>query len=614
MKKIISMLCCACLLVSSSFVAGCTTPPSTTNDDKTVVYVELKSGGTGVQWLIDAGARFSALNEKTVYEDGKEGVSIVPVPVEDPSLKNAETSGSAIIDLMGMVNIENDARAGKVLCIDDVLMDESDMREGTPISPLDKISQDQRSRYMYNGHYYGGPTCEYYPTISYDRNLFDRYCLYLVSPEVAADPNNEGVIMAFDSEILSDTFYFLPTAGNNDAMKSCGPDGEYGTDDDGLPSSLYELIALCEYMKFKGINPFNFTGGYKYYSNFLLSALYTSLQGYEGARNNYEFNGTSEIVVGFEDDYLFPGVDGNGDPISTIKKPITKTVEISEENGYYTSWEVEKYYAEAFMDLCVKQSWFGPSVTNGDDQKAAMSKFVFSDFNGAEKIAMHLDGSYWYNEATEGDNYFQLLEDSKYLIAGMAEERDVRVMPLPVNVKESVAEGEGKAQALLEMNYGMFVINKNVESNPGLMRASKEFLKFLYTDAELSKYTASTSIVRSMNYELSSEDESKISSYGKRLLEQISSGKSKVVYFADENATFKANTGSFKQSWENAVFGVGSVSGNFYEAIAIIKKDGYKTVDEIFTKQAINKAKWEGMYKGNGTVSDVDGLTDLTTL
>ena len=48
------------------------------------------------------------------------------------------------------------------------------------------------------------------------------------------------------------------------------------------------------------------------------------------------------------------------------------------------------------------------------------------------------------------------------------------------NYSESVVEGEGKTQALLDMNYGMFVINKNVEENPGLMQASIDFLKFLY--------------------------------------------------------------------------------------------------------------------------------------
>ena len=598
MKKVISIMCGALLAASSFAGIGCGGGSNSNDDTKTKVYVELKSGGTGVQWLVDAGERFSDLKANEEYEAGKTGVVIVPVPTDNPSIKNAETSGSAIFDLMGQPTIESDARAGKVLCIDDVLTEKSDMRDGEAISPLDKISEDQRSRYMYDGHYYGGPTCEYYPTINYDVNLFDRYNLYLASLDAIADSDNESELVAHESEILADTYYFLvdDKKTHND-LKSCGPDGEYNTEDDGLPSSMYELIALCEYMKEKGINPFNFTGGYKYYSNFMLSALYTALQGYDNAKGNYTFEGEIEVVTGFENASLFPGYDG-------IKKPTTKTVTVTEENGYYTSVEVEKYYAEAFMELCVSQGWFGPSVTNNDDQKAAMSKFVFSDSNGAAKIAMHLDGSYWYNEATEGDNYFQDWEDANYLIAGMHAERDVRVMPLPVNFKDSVVEGEGKAQALLEMNYGMFVINKNVESNPGLMKACKDFLKFLYTDAELSAYTASTSILRSMNYKLSSNDADKISSYGKHLINGISSNASKVVYFSADNATFKANTASLQQSWTNAVFTVSSVAPSFYEAIAIQKKPGFQTVDEIFTKQAFTKDAWTSMYKGNGSITD----------
>ncbi|MBQ3572112.1 MAG: hypothetical protein IJA15_04730 [Clostridia bacterium] len=590
MKKFISLLCCLLMALTPLFVTAC----GGTGEDggssieipkedeaKTSVYVELKSGGTGINWLIDAGTRFSALKANESYEAGKMGVTIIPKPVENPSIKNAQTSGSAIIDVMGQVNIEDAARNEQVIAIDDVLTTKNDIREGQPISPLDKISADQRSRYMYNGHYYAGPSCEYYPVINYDRNLFDKYHTYLARPE--AYTNADLTVLA--SEVLNAPFYFLSDFTGNDAdLKSCGPDGEYGTDDDGLPSSLYELIALCEHLKSLGINPFNFTGGYKYYSNFLLSALYTSLQGYEGARNNYEFNGESIIVDGFEDANLF-GLDG-------VKVPKTKVVEVTEATGYLTTKEVEKYYAEAFMALCIERDWFGPSVYNGESQKAAISKFVFSDSGNRPKIAMHLDGSYWYNEATEGDNYFEQWAQANSLTG--FESRDVRVMPLPVNIAESVQVGEGKPQTLLEMNYGMFVINGNLKNNPGLLRAAKEFLAFLYTDAELSAYTANTSILRSMDYSLSSNDVSRISKYGKLLIDSVSKGESKVVYFAAENATFKANTASFEQSWTNAVFSVSGIP-SLYQALY----EYNKTLTECFNAQQISESIWKGMYKGN---------------
>ena len=601
-KRITMLTSCLLIAASSMPMASCGAGNSA-DEGKTKILVELKNGGTGIQWLVDAGNRFAKQVGDYSYEDGKQGVVVVPVPTEGSNLNTAETSGTAIFDMENKPRIENDALAGKVLCIDDVMTTKSDRRNGIEISPADKISEDQRSRYMYNGHYYGGPTCEYYPTISYDKNLFDNYNLYLANPDAIEDADSYG-LMLHESDILAADYYFLPNAKTNDkSLMSCGPDGTYGTEDDGLPSSLLEFIALCEYMKGKGINPFNFPGGYKYYSNFLVSAIYTALQGYESARANFTFDGEIEIVTGIKDEHLFAG-----EP--SILAPETATVTVTEETGYYTTWKVEKYYTEAFMELCVKYGWFGPSATNGDDQKASMSKFVFSDYQGAPKIAMLLDGSYWYNEATEGDNYFQMLEDQKYLVAGQNEERDVRVMPLPVNTTETVEEGEGKPQTFIEMNYGMFVLNKNLEDNPGLMQASKDFLSFLYTDAELSAYTASTSIVRSMNYELLPEDADKISSFGKNLIDVINTPGNEVVYLLAENQTFKKNEASFKQGWDNAVFSVEGIP-SLYEAMAIEKKPGKTTTQDIFKLQALTKAKWENMYQGSGTVGAIDGFESL---
>ena len=145
------------------------------------------------------------------------------------------------------------------------------------------------------------------------------------------------------------------------------------------------------------------------------------------------------------------------------------------------------------------------------------------------------------------------------------------------------------------MNYGIFVINSAIASNTGLVNAAKDFLAFLWTDAELSAYTASTSILRSMNYSLSASDENKISVYGKCLLDAVSSERTKVVYFAANNPTFKANSASLQQSWTNAVFSVGGTP-SLYQALAPL---GEHTVRSAFEAQQISASAWESMYKGN---------------
>ena len=572
MKKFLSMVMCLFIALTPVMMIGCGGGTGEESEvsipeadaGKTNVYVEVKSGGTGYKWLVDAGTRFSSLKENEVYEPGTQGVVIIPKTSDNPSINNAESSNSAIIDVMGQANIASAAREGRILPIDDVLTTVNDTRDGAPISPLEKIPETQRSRYIYNGSYYAGPSCEYYPVVSYDRNLFDERHFYLARPEAHSNLD----LTLFESGILGQDFYFLSdSTGNDENLKSCGPDGEYGTDDDGLPSSLFEYIALCEYIKSFGFYPLNFTGSYAYYSNFLMSALYTSLQGYEGARNNYDFDGQSEVVVGYTEETLF-GLDN-------VYVPVTEVVDITEANGYLTTHEVEKYYAEAFMQLCINEGWF---ATIKEDQKAAMNRFVVGS---NDTIAMHIDGSYWYNEATDANCF----EDWKILNGSLTgfEERDVRIMSLPVNISEPVAAGEGEAQALLDMNYGIFVINSNIKDNEGLLRAAKEFLAFLYTDAELSAYTASTSILRSMDYSLSSKDADRISIYGEKLLSAVSSGRSKIVYFASNSAKFNSSPATFQQSWTNAAFSVNGIPCLYQ---ALFEYD--MTVSECFDAQKLS--------------------------
>ena len=156
-------------------------------------------------------------------------------------------------------------------------------------------------------------------------------------------------------------------------------------------------------------------------------------------------------------------------------------------------------------------------------------------------------------------------------------------MSLPVNISEPVAAGEGEAQALLDMNYGIFVINSNIKNNEGLLRAAKEFLAFLYTDAELSAYTASTSILRSMDYSLSSKDADRISIYGEKLLSEVSSGRSKIVYFASNSAKFNSSPATFQQSWTNAAFSVNGIPC-LYQALF----EYGMTVSECFNAQKLS--------------------------
>ncbi len=567
------------------------------------IEVMVDGGGLGSnKWVTEAGKRFAAVNANTIWRgaDGSVKIgAIVETRVSNGVSMSAssKTATTTIFDLTSVQDLSSYVNGGYILEIDDIMTEKFDERGSSKISVDDKIDAQNKGRFQYNGKYYAAPSIEYYPGLAYNANMFAKKGYYFAA-------SSEGAVK-FHSDVLNKDFYFLPA--NSTSGKSCGPDGKLNTSDDGLPSSLYEFIALCEYMKHNAVSPIDFSGQIKQYSNFILSGLMSSLMGYDRMSGTYSFNGTYEVVTGFTNENLFPGVDG-------IKKPTTKTVTVTEENGYYTTWSIEKYYAEAFLELAMRAGWLSSSCTsNGVNQRDAERKFVFSGVNGAEEIGMHADGSFWYNEA----NIEGIFEDWDEIV-GMGSlgengyhHNGLKWMPLPVSISESVTteNGLGRGQTLIDMWNSMLVINSNVKGKLE-EQAAKAFLQFLCSDSELSKYTALTSVIKSLNYDMDATDYNAMSNYGKDLWNMVREDESnKIVYFEGGNKTFKANSNTFAHGWNtDGAFSVKTSPSYYQYKIA----NTSATLDEIFKLQAISKASWEGMYQGSKTVTDVDGVTSIT--
>ena len=152
MKKFLSMVMCLFIALTPVMMIGCgggtgeegevSIPEA--DKGKTNVYVEVKSGGTGYKWLVDAGTRFSLLKGNEVYEPGTQGVVIIPKTSDNPSINNAESSNSAIIDVMGQANIASAAREGRILPIDDVFCNGVSMKvdRGLVRLPVHKKNQN----------------------------------------------------------------------------------------------------------------------------------------------------------------------------------------------------------------------------------------------------------------------------------------------------------------------------------------------------------------------------------------------------------------------------------------------------------------------------------------
>ncbi len=340
---------------------------------------------------------------------------------------------------------------------------------------------------------------------------------------------NEGLYLVkdggtqFRSAILPNGVgYYFGTAN-----KTVGPNGVPGDYDDGLPSSMYELIVLCEKLKKSGTQtpPFIYPGEYPQHTNFLAEALTYSLLGKENAAALWNFTSDEfNVITSFTQDDLF-----NSSVSRTIKVPEVTTVAVEEGSGYYTTTSVEKYWAMAFLQLAKQQNWFGGTVGNTLSHTATQRAFINSQFeSGAEnRGAMLLDGSFWYNESIDAGNWTDY-EVEYYMQNGeftTPDSRKVAWMPLPINIMTSVtgeknADGStkyveiyggvkenvtGEKPVRVSSNGGALVVNNFFANKPEMIEAAKDYLKFICSDEELSKFAAAAGYSLQLDFTLDTE-------------------------------------------------------------------------------------------------------------
>ena len=126
------------------------------------------------------------------------------------------------------------------------------------------------------------------------------------------------------------------------------------------------------------------------------------------------------------------------------------------------------------------------------------------------------------------------------------------------------------------------------------MNLAKEFMRFLHTDAEMSKFSAKTSILRALNYNVDAADRANATYYGQTLIDMKSTLK--VIYpFSAANIVTK-NQGNFAMdTWlGDADKGDGKPMGNAFDAF----KDSKATAKEFFNGlYNYQKGKWSTLVK-----------------
>ena len=372
----------------------------------------------------------------------------------------------------------------------------------------DKIPENYRPKLQgtsakWGSGYYFAPGVSYLGGISYDKYLFDTEGYYFTSPIADAgettlfwsDTLQKEFKMAFNVSEDYETAIDSPrdwSTWNSNKYLSCGPDGVYGTYDDGMPSSLEELIVLCERINDDGIYPFCVSGRYPKNHFYSEEGLINSLLGPKNMYTMKTFESEAfEIVTGYQDNTELWGM--SGEPV-----PKTATVEINEYSGYYTTWSTARYYSTAFWKLAAKNKWHYNSDSS-EGAIAAQADFISSGYDKNDpNVAMMIETSCWINESQERLNFLnfekrKFKDSDKNVVSGKDREGQIFWMSLPRQIHGTVAEGQGTVETFMYLDGGSNnVFNARCANDPEALEMIKQWLLLFYSDESLQFLTAST--------------------------------------------------------------------------------------------------------------------------
>lgn len=519
-------------------------------------------GGTAssTDWLQQAADRFAAEKANEPYESGKKGVKVEISTNKDSDYTSSIPDYDILMD-ENSANIYDMQTRGYLADIDDLVKGLQSKIEPQLLPKLKGA----------DGKYYGLPHYSYDVSISYNVDLFKTENLYIAAP-------GEESVVNYKSSLLPASSAGVNFVFNENTKKSCGPNGIPNDYDDGLPSSLEEFIVLCDYIKNKKqINPFaisDINGGANY-AFMLIESLWAGMVGTDAMKATTCNFTDAEVEVVKEGALSYDGTLLN----TGIKMPQTETVVLSDGNGYRMYDMSARYYALSFLELAKNKGWFkNQQMTNTKAQEF----FVLGNYNANDndRCAMLVDSTFWYGESVSGGTL------TKYKSLSGGKEANVSMMPMPVQLTGQVTEGNGKKPTVIDTSATVFV-NKRVEKNEGLFRAVKEFIEFLYSDAELKAFTETSKLTMNLKYDY---DKSSLGNFYAGVLE-IEKAAGDKVYAASDNIKYSKNRSSFSLIWGGKLNYFGSYHNGSYAALM-----GGETAASIFTQTRRAKvADWESL-------------------
>ncbi len=504
--KVLSLVICLLMAVVSVFGAtGCTQVGEKIDNTKTQLYIAHYGGGYGNAYLQDLEDRFEkwALDNNKSYETGRTGVQIFK------SASKSKYSSSALTSLIATDKYEVYFASGDTLQtylaggllkdITKAVTDDNQFNDdGTSIADIIRPEMEDHHNVGTNGtdKYYSLPFVDGSTGLSYDRDCFDKNSLYFKkggAPSEFSDftqANNANKVSGSFTTYKFTQEYVRDLDGEKTGDKnelSAGPDGYYGTDDDGLPATLKEFKVLLEQMDSKGVRSLIWSGENEgAYTPFLPRAFSNNYHGLEQSlisKNGGGVNGTETTYI----------ESFNNEGIPQIK-PITINMEninmLMKQPGYY--------YGLKMFEMILDSGTIDTSIEQGLTHTEAQYRYVLSlPDNKIDDIAFILDGAWWENEAASARTY----KDSvKYFGQKYAREnRNFAFFPMPW-----VDETKIGTTYTMAGGGGSFLVNANVSDDK--MQLIYDFVQFAFSKESLQRTTINIGIPAPYNYEMDGTD------------------------------------------------------------------------------------------------------------
>lgn len=375
---------------------------------------------------------------------------------------------------------------------------------------VDKMSENQKAFFSINGTYYAFPHYVGSWGISYNRDIFDSQGYYMLDGGGFA-----GEDPGYDASAEKN---YVANKGVGCLTRTLGRDRIAFTEDDGLPETYEEFIALCDYISSdNGHIPFTFSNmQMDTYVTSVVNALFMDSLGAEEAAKMLSFGGESGSVTLNNLVKIDPtGSENRGTIIPGSKSYHgisyeTESAVISRDNNNgYDMYRHENYMkALLFMEdlLNTRKNVEGKSLPKYFDSKVVDQGSTYN-YKAAQtdmvapntKTCMIFEGEWWENEAAPEISDFHTNYNFGW-------------MPLPR--PEKAPEGQ-------QNHKNVFVDTMDCVSvvKKGLPQYKKDlafdFMQYTATDEKLREFTKTTNTVKGLNYTLSDGEVNGLSALGK---------------------------------------------------------------------------------------------------